>query len=511
MNKLLSFTKIKGPALSRKLSFLLIAVLILFSFNACSQQGVKKEKYANYGSSGSEIALELAHSYPYRSPGSLQERAAAEFLAGKLQELGYFVVLQEFGYTDSAGIYKRSQNIVCQLDGTGFIKLSEEGEDTKLSIDRRWNLIGAHYDVAVTGPDYLPASEEKKEESEEIAAEEVDFEAEEELEDKEGEPSAEDEPDSEIDAGLDLDQELPSDLADLDKSSWQIKQEIKQPLDFGDFDGIHNNASGVASVITAAQIMQEDKPGYDIRFVLFGAGSDNHAGARAYLANLPAEDRLSFEAMYNVEGIYAGDKVYAHAGTNSVLTGNKKNYEFRRKLYEVTDVFYKYQLNTNNGYSLYTNQSGLRVNAGKGGSSIFSEWTSKSSDHTPFDLEGIPVVFIESGEYNIKNLDELGIESKNPSFSSTEGRISGTAFDSSSYLEALFMDMAKISEMDYLFLSPTVGPTAAQKDDISASQEEEEVIEMKDLPRLEQRINNTAFLLVKAMQREPAGTKLIRR
>ena len=40
-------------------------------------------------------------------------------------------------------------------------------------------------------------------------------------------------------------------------------------------DGIHHNASGVAAVLTAARILREEVPGYDVVFVFFGAGTDD--------------------------------------------------------------------------------------------------------------------------------------------------------------------------------------------------------------------------------------------
>ncbi|NLB08377.1 MAG: hypothetical protein GX832_01630, partial [Clostridiales bacterium] len=127
------------------------------------------------------------------------------------------------------------------------------------------------------------------------------------------------------------------------------------------------------------------------------------------------------------------------------------------------------------------------------------------------------VVYFESGEYNIKDLAELGLESRNPSFSSTGGIISGTPFDSSIYLTALFMDMAQSQNRDYFSLSPSPQPSqplsepANRTVNSDSSNTASVAVSMRDLPRLEQRINNTAFIIVKAMQREPAGFKLNRK
>ena len=494
--------------LIKTLAVILAVIIVMIPLAGCGGEEENVNQIANYGSYGADFATTFAQKYPYRSPGSEQENSASALIAAELQKLGYQIQIQEFYYSDNQGVRKSSQNIICQLEGRGFVKLDDEGNETAELIDDHWNLIGAHYDVVVTGDDYKFNSDSEQ-------AEHSD--AQDEAENKDNSFSGGQAAEPVEPEGTTAETETTA-QDDFDSNPWQMGREIPVPIDYSTFDGINTNASGVAAVLTAAAEMLTDRPGYDIRFVFFGAGSDDFAGAKAYLDSLSAEEMSTLEAMYNLEGIYAGDKVYAHAGANSVLKGSAKDYEMRRKLYEVTDVFYNYRLNTNNGYSLYTNQSSILINAGKGGSSVFSEWTTKQSDHTPFDQAGIPVVYFESGEYNIKSLEELGIESKNPSFSSTGGKISGTPFDSSGYLEALFSSMAEPSTLEQLYLSPTPQPgniESVTTDEMSALESEtiesSAAVNMKDLPRLEQRINNTAFILVKAMQREPSGSKLIGR
>ena len=217
--------------------------------------------------------------------------------------------------------------------------------------------------------------------------------------------------------------------------------EIELPIPtLDEFDGINSNASGVAVLLTVAKQLKNTKPGYDIVIVAFGAGCDSFAGSRAYTAALEAEELESIDVMYNVDGIYAGDKVYAHSGQNSVLGEARKSYEKRRKLYEATDVYYEYELYTNNLFALYTNQSGIKVpwgDAEHGQTAIYREWTRSESDHTPFDQLGIPVVFFQSYDYDADKIEDIK-ESSNPSFAATNGVIAGTAFDSSKYLDSLF-------------------------------------------------------------------------
>lgn len=260
-------------------------------------------------------------------------------------------------------------------------------------------------------------------------------------------------------------------------------------------DGIHDNASGVAAVMTAARIMREVKPGYDVTFVLFGAGTASYTGAKHFLSSLKDEERSRIDAMVNVGPIFAGDKVYAHAGHNSVTGGEYKNYAKRRKLYQMTDIFFEYKLNTRNGYAIYTNQASFLAETTQGTRGIFREWTTKLSDHTPFDKAGIPVVFMESGEYRIKSASEVGLESKNPLFNSSNGVISGTQFDCTSTLEELFKDMEEQRARQTL---PIDWENLEEETDAS-----DDGTEQKRIPRLPLRINNTAFVIVQLARKGP--------
>lgn len=260
-------------------------------------------------------------------------------------------------------------------------------------------------------------------------------------------------------------------------------------------DGIHNNAAGVAALLTAARIMRQETPGYDVIFVFFGAGTDQFAGASHFLSSLSADERARVDVMVNIGPIYAGDKIYAHAGQNSVLEDQFKDYAKRRKLYQATDIFFEYQLNTRNRYAVFTNQASFPVTLESGQQAVFREWTSLESDHTPFDKAGIPVVFMESGDYRISKIEDVGIESRNPFFKDTGGQISGTRFDQTEILEELFRQMDE----------QTAGQTIPK---IESDEEEEEGETPEDasqglVPRLVLRINNTAFLLVQLARKGP--------
>ncbi|MGB4609941.1 MAG: M28 family peptidase [Saccharofermentanales bacterium] len=271
-------------------------------------------------------------------------------------------------------------------------------------------------------------------------------------------------------------------------------------------DGIHNNAAGVAALLTIAKEMQKDPPAYNVRLVFFGAGTQDFAGAKAFLEQMPASDFERLEAMYNIDKIYAGDKVYAHAGQNSILDGQKKSYEKRKKLYEMTDVYYNYMLLTNNEFSLYTNQNIFTVEAvGFAEPVLFREWTTHLGDHTPFDQAGIPIVFLESFEYDVGSYAELGKESTDPTFNIVEGVIDHSNLDSSAFLNDYYQ-IAEAEKQENIF-GDNQNVETEQEDNDSDNPDKtdarslEELRNNRQIDRLERRINNVAFLIIKSAQR----------
>lgn len=206
---------------------------------------------------------------------------------------------------------------------------------------------------------------------------------------------------------------------------------------WADFNGITDNAASIGALMMIAREMKNQRTGYDVILVAFGAGKSGQAGARHFASGMTSGEIAATDAMYNMEGIYAGDKLYAHAGQNSILPGPQKDYEKRRKLYEATDVYYEHELYTNNRVALYTNQSSIEVDHdGNGTLELYREWTLHESDHTPFDKLGIPIVFFEGFDYNAKTLEEMK-ESSNPAFTATNGQIKDTPYDSIAFLDAL--------------------------------------------------------------------------
>lgn len=333
---------------------LILTLILLLGTTACRE---KKESsvIADYGTYGSEFAESLAADYPYRSPYSQQEVAAADRIFKEFSDLGYEPMRQSF-----AGEAGSSQNIVVQIPGSGFRPKQENQESAgaaKTVICRRV-LVGAHYDVAV--------SEEHK-------------------------------------------------------------------ADYPSFDGISDNASGVAALLTLAKQLKKNPMGYDVVLVAFGAGNDDFAGAKYFAENMIEEDVSAFDAVYIIGPIYAGDKLYAHAGRNSLEEGKK--YEMRRKLYQATDVVFEHQLRSRNGVDLMLNQSLYSISYPEGSAKEYPyrEFTTRDSDYVPFDELDIPCVYIESGNYDMKEEGQVK-ESTHPAFEEVGGIISGSKFDSTTLL-----------------------------------------------------------------------------
>ncbi len=192
------------------------------------------------------------------------------------------------------------------------------------------------------------------------------------------------------------------------------------------YDGINDNASAVGALIAIAKTIRTRRYQYDIELVFFGAGNLDFAGARYYVSGLKKAEISDIDVMYCIDSIYAGDKLYAHSGINSLEPGKK--YLRRRKLYELSDVAIA------NRIDLRFNESDLDLDLnGDDLIDVYREVTKEKSDYSVFDDIGISCVFIESFEY-FASAEKDQMESKNPYFGETGGIIRGTKYDSSEYL-----------------------------------------------------------------------------
>lgn len=225
----------------------------------------------------------------------------------------------------------------------------------------------------------------------------------------------------------------------LAKKTVVIGAHYDSPVSYDDraeypqYDGIQNNACGIGALMTIAKEMYGKTYGYNVIIVAFGASSANYSGARFFVNSLSETEQKNIDCMYCIESIYAGDKLYAHAGLSSLKDGKK--YSYRRKLYEAYDVAYENSVASETGVELYYNMSLLSFDVdGNGKEDMYREVTKVQSDYCVFDALSIPVVFFESSDYNFSKLEDMK-ETKNLELQKYSGAIRGTAYDSLSILQ----------------------------------------------------------------------------
>lgn len=446
-----------------KLVAMCVALALLLTLAAgCSGDETVKAKPAAFGSYGADFAKKIATANPARSPGSEGEKKTGDLIVAEFKSLGYEPVVTEFTFQTTDGKTLTSRNIEVRIPGTGFEKTNSDGSKQSLT---RQIIVGAHYDAVAT--------------AEQINAARA-----------------------------------------ATNATTPTGSTTGKPANFiptwADFNGITDNAASIGALMTVAREMKAQRTGYDVILVAFGAGKSRQAGARHYASKMSSGTVAATDAMYNMEGIYAGDKLYAHSGRNSILPNRQKDYEMRRKLYEATDVYYEYELYSNNRVALYTNQSSIEVDGDLDGvTELYREWTLHESDHSPFDQLGIPIVFFEGFDYNAKTLEEMK-ESSNPAFTATNGQIKDTPYDSLAFLEALFDQQREISVTATPAVSPTPNvttgtnkptatPGATTGGTTTTPEDEGEGEEDVLADQLTRRVNNVAFLILESIRKGMTG------
>lgn len=366
-----------------------VTVLAQPLFLASCKTNKGDQKPADYGSYGSDIAREIATKFPDRGAYSSGESRTGAYIEEKIKELGYTPDVQTF-----SGSGGSSANYIVKIPGTGFYCANDDGT---FELEHRVAIIGAHYDA-----DLLP--------------EYGGYEAGDEYEDEDY---------------------YDEDYYDDEYEEYYDEEEPAEPA--AGFDGISDNASGTACILTALKAFKDyQNVGFDVWFVFFGAGTDNFTGAEAFYQALTYDEQHSIDVMYNVESLYAGDKVYASSGYKSLISSRR--YEMRRKLYQAYDVCFSNTLYTNYGFDLYYNESGVKIDLDDDGvSDTFKEMPKTLSDFKVFDDRMIPVVYFESYEYNFTSYDQMK-ETKNLSLQEFGGNIRQTPADCLAVLDPVLVE-----------------------------------------------------------------------
>lgn len=386
----------KRPRTVRRSAFLLALLILIPALLAACDTPPAAARPADYGSYGAEAATHIARSWPAREAGTAQEQAAADYIAAELRSMGYSPEIQKFIYIDSENREFESQNVLVRIPGTGFVyRDAAEAEDAS-GVRQEGNRYFHRQAVVLARMDTLAQ-----------------------------------------DAII-----RPASLADQDAEP----------------DGIHDNASGAGSLLMLARHLRGRQLGYDVLLAFTGAGFKQAAGSQALFYSMGEELVSRTDVVYEVRAIYAGDKLYAHSGHNSLVSDQR--YEMRRKLYEMVDSASTSRVHRTTGVTLKTNQAGFLIasDAVNGenlpSEVVFREITLHESDYTIFDEAGIPTVMFESFEYDGSSPDDIR-ESFNPYFAQTEQMVRGTGFDQIDILQQLSggdLLEARINTVSFLIL-----------------------------------------------------------
>ncbi len=149
--------------------------------------------------------------------------------------------------------------------------------------------------------------------------------------------------------------------------------------------GLDDNASGAAVLTEIARNLGGIALENGLEVVGFGAEEEGLRGSRAYVESLDASQRANLLGMINLDSLVTGDKMYAHAGSNSVSSPALGAY--REQILRIAREL---------DIPLFTNP-GLNAEYPTG--------TGCCSDGESFNGMDIPVLFIEATNWELGDLD----------------------------------------------------------------------------------------------------------
>ncbi|MGF6595232.1 autotransporter outer membrane beta-barrel domain-containing protein [Pseudomonas sp. 2835] len=149
--------------------------------------------------------------------------------------------------------------------------------------------------------------------------------------------------------------------------------------------GLDDNASGAAVLTEIARNLGGVALENGLEVVGFGAEEEGLRGSRAYVASLSDSQRANLLGMINLDSLITGDKMYAHAASNSVA--NPALGAYRDQLLRIAQEL---------DIPLFTNP-GLNPEYPAG--------TGCCSDGESFNGLNVPVLFIEATNWELGELD----------------------------------------------------------------------------------------------------------
>ncbi|UVM64976.1 autotransporter domain-containing protein [Pseudomonas sp. B21-009] len=149
--------------------------------------------------------------------------------------------------------------------------------------------------------------------------------------------------------------------------------------------GLDDNASGAAVLTEIARNLGGVALENGLEVVGFGAEEEGLRGSRAYVASLSDSQRANLLGMINLDSLITGDKMYAHAASNSIA--NPALGAYRDQLLRIAQEM---------NIALFTNPG---LNPG------YPAGTGCCSDGESFNSLNVPVLFIEATNWELGELD----------------------------------------------------------------------------------------------------------
>lgn len=380
-----------------------LCLSLMIPLLACKKKASVQEN-RDVSSYGSEFAERFAKANRFRKAYSDGEKASAQLIKTELDKLGLRYVEQTFTKADDSN--QSSSNIIVRFPGRGF-KLNNEEPDQLAFMNTNSVLPQDQQGLNPSGTPITPL------------------------------PAAERETPIEapVEAGSPLLPREPGQYRMVVAAHYDTPVGADQAQALPNYDGINDSASSVATLLDLARRLKDQQYGYDVELVFLGARYDQGRGAQVYYEKAK-DEKIPLESAIFIDGIYAGDKLYAHSGRQSLKPNQK--YMMRRKVYALTDVYLRYSVYDEYGVGLYTNQANFMVDVPNiEGPQLYREFSLKESDYRIFDEAGLPVVFIDSWNYRGKKLDDLK-ENTLLNFIGQGGKITGTNSEQVELLESVF-------------------------------------------------------------------------
>lgn len=150
--------------------------------------------------------------------------------------------------------------------------------------------------------------------------------------------------------------------------------------------GAGDNGSGVAAMLAAAEVLKDEEPAYRVTFVAFGAEEVGSVGSDEFVTAL-GDDIENVIAMINVDSVGVGTTLNVYAG--AVVTWDEEEEE---------------ALNVEGGPTWVRDvaldlAAEMNLPFGTTPDDTWGGFTGDWSDHYPFVLAGVPVVYFEAWDW----------------------------------------------------------------------------------------------------------------